>query len=611
MAATSHARLVNPRLGTYFGIFASGFAALVLMALMLEQLGVSDQAIRLLMFGGPVALYGAIGIFAATRETGDYFASGRRVPAFFNGLVLAVSALGGAGLLALTGAFFAVGFDALCLSLGISTGLVFMGVLLAPFLRKAGAYTVPSYLGRRFDSQTLRVVTAAVLAVPLLLLLAAEARFAAYASAWLTGQSESVMAIAAVSCASLMVLAGGMRSHTWSSSAKAIVALAALAVPATIVALMISNLPLPQITHGNTLRLLTRAEGARGLPFLAAPLLAFELPGPGLEPLAKRFIQAFGSVGSLAFVLMALTTAAGVAASPSLLARSGSAPSVHEARKSVGWAVLIGGVVLLTLPAIAIFLRLMLVEQVVGHPADRLPAWFQALEQAGIARVDATTPTVSFVNVSFDRDAVLFALSFAAGFPLVLVYLSLVGALAAALAALAAALLASATILSEDIVHGLRAEAPPDGVRIGATRLAVAGTACVTCWLAIAAPADPLKLFLWSLSFSASALFPVLVLSLWWRRATSWGAMAGMLAGLAAAALVIMLGEAGAWPVPSALAGAVGLPCGLAAVIIASVLTSRPSSNVVNILQEIRVPGGETLYDRELRLQRLKTRSVG
>jgi cation/acetate symporter len=611
MATTSHARLVNPRLGTYFGIFASAFAALVLMALMLEQLGVSDQAIRLVMFGGPVALYGAIGLFAATRETGDYFASGRRVPAFFNGLVLAVSALGGAGFLALTGGFFAVGFDALCLSLGISTGLVFMGVLLAPFLRKAGAYTLPSYLGRRFDSQTLRVVAAAVLAVPLLLLLAAEARFAAYASTWLTGQPEPIMAVVAVACASLMVLAGGMRSHTWSSSAKAIVALAALAVPATIVALMISNLPLPQITHGNTLRVLTRAEAARGLLDVAMPLLAFEFPGSGLEPLAKRFIQAFGSVGSLAFVLMALTTAAGVAASPSLLARPGSAPSVHEARKSVGWAVLIAGVVLLTLPAIAIFLRLMLMEQVVGQPADRLPAWFQALEQAGIARVDATTPTVGFVNISFDRDAVLFALSFAAGFPQVLVYLSLVGALAAALAALAAALLASATIFSEDILHGLRAEAPPDGVRIGATRLAVAGAGCVACWLAIAAPADPLKLFLWSLSFSASALFPVLVLSLWWRRTTSWGAMAGMLAGLAVAALAIMLGEAGAWAMPSVLAGAVGLPCGLAAAIIASVLTPQPTSHVVNILQEIRVPGGETLYDRELRLQRLKTRSVG
>jgi cation/acetate symporter len=610
MAATSHARLVNPRLGTYFGIFAAAFAALVLMALMLEELGAPDWAIRLLMFAGPIVLYGAIGLFATTRDTGDYFTCGRRVPSVFNGLVLAISALGGAGFLALTGSFFSAGFDALCLSLGICAGLVFMGVLLAPFLRKSGAYTIPSYLSRRFESQTLRIVAAAVLVVPLLLVLTAEARFAAYASSRMTGQPEAAMAIVAVVCASLMVVAGGMRSHTWSSSAKAIVALAALAVPATIVALSLSSLPLPQITHGNTLRVLTRTEGMRGLPDLAATLLAFEFPGQGLEPLAKRFIQAFGSVGSLAFVLMALVTTAGVAASPSLLSRPSSAPSVHDARKSFGWGVMIAGAVLLTLPAIAVFLRLMLMNEVVGQPADRLPAWFQALVQAEIASVDAITPTVSFVNISFDRDSVLLALSVGAGFPQVLVYLSLAGALAAAFAALAAALLAGATILSEDIVHGLRAEPAADGARIGASRIAAAGIAFVTGWLAIAAPADPLKLFLWSLSFSASALFPVLVLSIWWKRMTSWGAMAGMLAGLAAATVAVLLGEARVWALPSVLAGAVGLPAGLAATIIASVLTPQPSRTVVNILQEIRVPGGETLYDRELRLQRLKTRSV-
>jgi cation/acetate symporter len=610
MAVTTRARLVNPRLGTHFGIFTSALAALVLMALMLEQLGVADFAIRLLMFTGPIALYGAFGLLTSTRETNDYFACGRRVPAFFNGLVLAITALGGTGLLALTGAFFSVGFDALCLSLGICAGLVFMGVLLAPFLRKSGDYTIPSYLSRRFASQTLRIVAAAVLAVPLLLVLAAEAQFAAYAAAWLTGQSERVMAIVTIACAAAMVMGGGMRSHTWSGSAKAIVGLAALAVPATIVALMISNLPLPQITHGNTLRVLTRAEAARGLPFLAAPLLAFDFPGQGLEPLAKRFIQTFGSVGSLAFVLMGLTATAGIAAAPSLLTRPGSTPGVHETRKSFGWSVMIAGAVLLTLPAIAIFLRVMLLDQVVGQPVDRLPGWFQSLQQAGIARIDAVTPTVSFVNISFDRDAVLFALSFAAGFPQVLVYLALAGALAAALAALAAALLAGAAILSEDIVHGLRAEAAPDGARIATTRIALAGIAFVTAWLAVATPADPLKLFLWSLSFSASAAFPVLVLSVWWRRMTSWGAMAGMLAGVAAAACAILLGEADAWGLPSVLAGAVGLPVGLAATVVTSVLTPRPSRSIVNILQEIRVPGGETLYDRELRLQRLKTRTV-
>jgi cation/acetate symporter len=609
MAATSRTRLVNPRLGTYFGIFAAAFAALVIMTLMFEQLGVSDASIRYLMFAGPIMLYGAIGLFSPAREANDYFACGRRVPASFNGLVLAVTVLGGAGFLALTGAFFAVGFDALCLGLGICAGLVFMGVLIAPFLRKFGAYTVPSYLGRRFESPTLRVVAAAVLAVPLLLLLAAEARFAAYAAAWLTGQPEGVMAFVVVICAAAAVVTGGLRSHTWSGSAKAIAALIALAVPATIVALMLTSLPLPQMTHGNTLRVLTRLESVRGLPFIEAPPLAFDLPGEGLEPLAKRFIQAFGSVGSLAFALMALVTAAGVAASPSLLLRPGSTPGVHETRKSFGWAVLIIGVVLLTLPAVAVYLRVMLLDQVIGQPVDRLPAWFEALQRARIARVEAAGPTVAFANISFDRDAVLFSLSFAAGFPLVLVYLALAGALAAALAALGAALVASAALTSEDIVHGLRREVPPDGARIASARMALVGFALAAAWLAVAAPADAFKLFLWSLAFSASAAFPVLVLSVWWKRINAWGAMVGMLSGLGVVVLVILLAEAGALTLPSVLAGAIGLPTGTAAAIAASLLTPAPSRNVTNILQEIRIPGGETLYDRELRLLRLKTRT--
>jgi cation/acetate symporter len=608
MAATSRAGLVNPRLGTYFGIFAAALATLVLMALMLEQLGVTDTAVRLIMLGGPIALYAAVGLCTPTREAQDYFACGRRVPAVFNGLVLAIGALGGAGFLALTGTIFVVGYDALCLSLGISAGLVFMGVLLAPFLRKSGDYTVPSYLSRRFESRTLRVVAAAVLTVPLLLLLAAEARFAAYASARLTRQPEEAMALVVVVCATAMVLAGGMRSHTWSGSAKAMAALIALAVPATIVALMLTNLPLPQITHGNTLRVLTKIE--RGLPILTAPPLVFDFPGQGLEPLAKRFIHAFGGIGSVAFVLTLLTALAGIAGSPSLLMRPGSTPGVHEARKSFGWAVLIAGVVLLTLPAVAIYLRVLLLEQVVGQPIDRLPAWFLTLRDLGVASVDPTGPTVRLVNISFDRDAVLFALSYAAGFPQVLAYLALAGGLAAALLALTSALLASAAIVSEDVVHGLRAEPASETARVLAARGALGGIALVAVWLAIAAPADPLRLFLWSLAYSGSAVFPVLLLSIWWKRTTAWGAIAGLIAGLVATTAAILLSEAGVWTLPSVLAGAIGLPIGMAATIATSMLTPQPSQHIVAMLQEIRVPGGETLYDRELRLQRLKTRPV-
>ena len=607
MAVTARSRLVNPRLGTYFGIFAAAFVSLVLMALLFEQLGTADFFVRILMFAGPIVFFVAIGLMAPSREAGDYFVCGRRVPAFFNGLVLAVTALGGAGFLGLTGMFFNIGFDALCLSIGLCAGLVFMGVLLAPFLRKHGTYTVPSYLGRRFESQTLRIVAAAVLSVPLLLLLAAEARFAAYASAWLTGQPEGVMAMIVVACVGLATIAGGMRSLTWSSSAKAIAALLALAVPATVVAIITSNLPLPQMTHGNVLRVLTRIENVRGLPIYLAPPLGLEFPSDGLQQLAKRFIYSFGNVGSLAFTLMTLITAAGVAGSSSLLSRPATTSGVYEARKSFGWAVLVCGVVLLTLPAVAVFLRAMVLDQVVGQPVDRLPAWFRSLQDAGIARVETTAPTVSFTSINFERDAALFALPHAAGFPQVLVYLALAGALAASLAALAAALIAAAAILSEDVVQGLRLELVPDRARIATARVALLGVAFAAAWMAVGAPADPFKLFLWSLNFSASAVFPVLVLSIWWKRLTAWGAIAGMLTGLVATALGILLGETESWGLPGVLAGAVGLPAGSAAAMIASLITPVPSRTVLDNLNEMRVPGGETLYDREMRLLRLRS----
>lgn len=607
MAFTAQTRLVNPRLGIYFGIFAAAFVSVVLLAMIFEQLGTSDTIVRALMFGGPIVLFAAIGILSAARVASDYFACGRRVPAFFNGLGLAVTTLGGAGFLALTGAFFSIGFDALCLALGFCAGLVFMASLLAPFLRKFGAYTIPTYLGRRFDSGVLRVAAAAVLAVPLLLLLAAEARFAGYAAAWLTGQSEKLMAIVVVLGATATVIAGGMRSLAWSSSAKAIAALLALAVPATIVALMFSSLPLPQMTHGNTLRVVTRTEILRGLPVYVAPLLAMDFPGDGLEPLAKRFIQAFGNVGPVAFTFTTLVVAAGIASSPSLLSRPGLTPGVYEARKSFGWAVMIAGIVLLTLPAVAVFLRALLLDQVIGQPVDRLPAWFQSLQQAGIARIDGNAPTVGFTSVSFERDAALFALPYAAGFPLVLVYLALAGGLAAALAALASALIAAAAMVAEDIVHGLQPELAPDNARIGAARLSLLGTAFITAWLAVALPADPLKLFLWSLNFSAAAAFPVLVMSIWWKRINAWGAMVGMIAGLGVTALATLMGEAGAWSLPGVLAAVLGLPAGAAVAALASVLTPAPGSGIIDGVHEIRVPGGETIYDREMRLKRLQT----
>src|SRR5690606_10639854 len=165
MPLSSRSRAVNPRLGIYFGIFTSAFTALVLVLLIFEQLGASDALLRGMMLGGPLVFYAAIGLLAATREPFEFFASGRRVPPFFNGLVLSVSAMGATGLVAGTGLLFLHGFDGWFLTIALTGGFVVMGILIAPYLRKFGAFTVPTFLGRRCESRLVRVTAAAIAAV--------------------------------------------------------------------------------------------------------------------------------------------------------------------------------------------------------------------------------------------------------------------------------------------------------------------------------------------------------------------------------------------------------------------------------------------------------------
>ena len=222
MAFSARSRLVNPRLGTYFSIFAALFVAAFLLDLIFEQLGVSDGVLRIVLLLAPFALYMAIGASTYTQDVLGYFAAGRRVPSGYTGLVLAMSATGATFLVTATGAFFFAGFDALVLLMGGLAGFVVMAMVLAPFYRKFGAYTVPSYFGRRFESKALRIVTAMVAAVPVLLVLAAELHLGAGIASQLSGFSVYAMVFVFIAVISVCVAPGGMRSFTWTGVAQAI-----------------------------------------------------------------------------------------------------------------------------------------------------------------------------------------------------------------------------------------------------------------------------------------------------------------------------------------------------------------------------------------------------
>ncbi len=611
LMSAARTRVINPRLGIYFGIFTSVLVALALVLLILEQLGVADGTLSVLMLFGSVMLYASIGLFAFTRDPIDYFAAGRRVPAFYTGLGLSMSSIGATGLLALTGALFFAGYDALCLSVGFIAGFVVMAVMIAPFLRKAGMFTLPSYFFNRFESRLMRLVSAAIVAVPMVLILSAEIRAAAFAGSFLLGASVEIMAAGMVFFLVAMLVAGGLRSLVWSGTGASIAALIALLVPVAIVAVFLTNMPVPQLSHGPVLRALGRSETAMAMSRDTADLLTFALAGESFQSVSQRFAMPNGSVGALAFPIVSLTVMAGIAAAPWLLPRITATPSVYETRKSLGWATVLTGIVLMTLASIAVFMRDYLFEIVTAAGRGQIPAWLQDLSAIELARIESTSGALSVSSFSFLRDGVILGLPLAGGMPSVMLYVVMAGIVAAGMAGAGGCVVALGNILAEDVVDGLSSESAPDHVRLATARVTLILVAAIGGAFAILAPTDPLRLIIWALVLTASSVFPVLILSIWWKRINVYGAMAGMLSGFGVAALFMLVAEAGWLGLDSALAAIFGAPASVAAAMSVTVMTPLPGRDALDLVSDMRIPNGETVLDREMRLQRQRLRQRG
>ena len=605
--ALTRTRAPQSRLGIYFGIFVSSFVALGILTLIFEGLGASEAVLRGVMLAGPVLLYVAVGLSTSTSDPIDYFACGRRVPAFYTGLGLATCALGGTGLVCITGAFFLIGFDAICLVIGGVAGFVFMSVLLAPFFRKFGAFTIPSYLGRRFDIIVLRLIAALLLLVPAMLLLVAELKTGAHAIHFIQPDLSASLSIALMIVILVVALgSGGMRSLTWSSSAQGLASLIALVVPVMVVALLLTNLPFPQFSHGPVLRAVGKSEAAMGLPLVLPPALAFDMPGEALQPIAKRFSDVMGNVGPLAFIIAMMTTLAGVSSAPWLLTRVAATPGVYETRKSLGWATILFGLTMLTLSSIAVFMRSYVFAVFAAPNSGQTPDWVNTLTNLGTVSAAVENGRMQFAGFEFARDGVLFSLPIAAGLPMAAFYLCAAGVLAATLAAAGASMVALGNSLSEDVGNGLSFDPTADKKRLLAARVGLGLAGIGGAAIAIAVPADPLKLVLWALALTGSAAFPILVLSIWWKRLNAFGAVAGLVTGFGATALAIVAGETGQADIQSGLAGAFGIPACFVAAVAVSLVTPAPSKQLSQFVRDIRIPGGEIIYDRETRLSKRK-----
>ena len=600
----SRRRQANPHLGAYYGILTSAFVSLVISLAMFEQLGWQETWVARAMILVPLALYVVIALGARTLNVEDFFASGRRVPPVYNGAVLAAVLIGGTGFFAYTGTLFFLGFDALAIGLAWTAGLIVSGILFVPYLRKAGAYTMPAFLGQRFRSRFVRAMASVLQLPPAALLLAAEIKVAALIIAMFLPLSHQL----AVACVALIIacvtIVGGMRSLTWSASAQFIVSAVGFAVPLIIVSVLLTNLPAPQLTYGEMFEPLKRSEIVAGISPSAPSELATVLPREQPRPSAKPFLQAFGAVSQTDFLTLFLCLTLGAAALPSLLARSGVTSSVADQRRSVAWGVFFVALFAMSAPALAAFVRLLMFQDIAQAPANALPSWLNDLSGYRLLFTkDANTDgAIEASELFVARDGIVLALPMAAKLPFVCTVLTAAAGLAIALAAAASHLFTLAGSLADDVIRLVdpRSEVLP---RLMVVWVAIAATALAAGVFLAFAEIDVMQVAIMAFASAAAIFFPVLLLAIWWRRCNWLGAVLALGLGFATMATAMVFGDApiaGQFRLTTVIAALIGAALGLIGGLIGSLL-GRPTPVEQAYFEELRDPSGDALYDRAQR----------
>jgi cation/acetate symporter len=603
--SSSRRRQANPNLGAYFGIVASAFASLVVGLAMFEQLGWAQTSLAQAMMLVPLVLYVGIAFGARTLNVEDFFVCGRRVPPVYNGAVLAAVLIGGTGFFGYTGTLFFLGFDALAIGLAWTAGLLVSGLLFVPYLRKSGAYTLPGFFGHRFRSRSIRAMASILLVPPVALLLAAEIKIAALIASQYLPLSFTLAVFAVVLMIGAITILGGMRSLTWSASAEFIVCAIGFAVPLIIVAVMLTNLPAPQLTYGEMFEPLQRSETIAGVAPSTPGDLADALPAAPPRPSAKPFLQAFGSISRTEFLALFLCLVLGTAALPSLLARSGVTSSVGDQRRSVAWAAFFVALFAISAPALAVFVKLLMFEDIAQSPASDLPTWLNdlAAQHLLFARDANVDGAIEASELLVARDGIVLALPMAARLPYVCTVLMAAAGLAIALSAAASHLFTLAGSVADDVLRLFdpRNDKLP---RLMVVWVAIAAAALGAGVFLALADIETMQVVVRAFSFAAATFFPPLLLAIWWRRCSRLGAMLALGVGFATMVVEIpfgglaVVGDLRVTPVSAALIGAV---LGLIAGVAGSLLGPKPSPAAQAYFEELRDPTGDSLYERAQR----------
>ena len=536
---TTSADAFYKQLGRMYGTYTGGFLAFIVLLALLEQVGVPNKILGYLFVGFTIVVYAVIGVMTRTAQVSEYYVAGRRVPAFYNGMATGADWMSAASFVGMAGTLFLLGYDGIAWVLGWTGGFVLVSILIGPYLRKFGAYTVPDFLAFRFGGNVARFLGVIVLVCCSFTYVTAQVYGTGLIASRFLGMSFEIAVFAGLAGILLCSMLGGMRAVTWTQIAQYIVLIVAYLTPIIILSTMKYGIPIPELTYGAAIQEITAREGQMLKDGLAVLCTAESCPAGSLKPHIEPFIN----YSPLNFFGIIFCMMVGTASLPHILMRYFTTPSVREARQSVAWSLLFIFLLYFSAPAYAAFSKLEVYTNIIGRDVTAIRPWLFTWGELGLiqicgknaASLDAAIAAckaiaghpgvVRLQDFVINTDVIVLSTPEIAGLPYVISGLVAAGGLAAALSTADGLLLAIANALSHDIYYKMLDPKAPTIRRLTVARVLLFLVAVIAAYLASTKPADILAMVGWAFSLAMAGNFPALVMGIWWKRATTTGAI--------------------------------------------------------------------------------------
>jgi cation/acetate symporter len=562
------------------------------------------QTLTYVIVGITFAVYIGIAIKARAGSTKEFYVAGGGVPPILNGMATAADWMSAASFISLAGIVSFVGYDGSVYLMGWTGGYVLLALLMVPYLRKFGKFTVPDFIGDRYYSQAARTVAVVCAIFISFTYIAGQMRGVGVVfSRFLEVEVDTGVYIGMCVVFFYAVL-GGMKGITYTQVAQYCVMIFAFMVPAIFLSVMMTGHIFPQLGFGAEL---LDASGNSSGVYLLDKLdgLSSELGFAQYTEGSKSMIDVFFICGALMF---------GTAGLPHVIVRFFTVPRVKDARSSAGWALLFIAIMYTTIPALAAFSRVNMIESVNGTdgkgiPHEQAPSWVNSWEKTGLIKWDDKNSDGKMQyskgaenEMKIDRDIIVLATPEMANLPAWVIALIAAGGLAAALSTSAGLLLVISTSVSHDLLKKNLMPDISDKKELMFARIAAAAGIVMAGYFGINPPGFVAAVVAIAFGLAASSLFPAITMGIFSKRMNKEGAIAGMLAGLLFTTVYIVyfkfINPAGNVPdnwlfgVSPEGIGMLGMLINfVVAMAVCRVTTATPQS-VVDMVESIRSPKG-------------------